>query len=623
MKLKNLFYLMLAVPMVFAACSKTTEEVKPGPETPEDPGKEPEVEYVVDAEMAQAMRVREIEVGGWVSPDNQFLLAFTDENENHTFTVFLIGELEDTTLQAGTYTIEDENVDKDLTSYTYVTDDDSESSEPIQFAEATVVVAVEGDVYDIVGTFVTAEGENYRFTYNGEIAGMVVEEPEPETKAPVFELVSEEVMEFGQEQELGSIEYKLENAVEGVEVSAKANAAWISNVVVKENTIEFVVAANDGAAREAKITATYGMLEFKVTVKQAAYVAPAPVLEITSTLEAFAFEGGEGVLAYVLENAVEGVELQATADVDWITINSAADGVVAFTVAKNETNSQRGGNITLTYGEVSATAKVEQLFEGYDPSVTYGVFSITEVRANAISNDTWNLVLFEHDRILGEMYTRITVKLPKANAQYITDGTYSVADGTIIPNNSADTGSGSYYRYNGNGLPIYDATLNITVDKENETAKFDGVFKVAGGEYTFSWDGAVNGFVYQDLDAGITDWDYFYIYSHWDDTKYVVAYSGGIRFDWYLKKLGGKKSDPVAAGTYVVSDWESTTTKDYVDSSATKINGVLLQNGGVVTITEVAEGYKFEFDVTDKNGTNWKGAYTGPIELNASFNPYN
>jgi hypothetical protein len=364
------------------------------------------------------------------------------------------------------------------------------------------------------------------------------------------------------------------------------------------------------------------MLEFKVTVKQEAYVAPTPVLEITSTPEAFAAEGGEGVLAYVLENAQEGVELQATADVDWITINSAADGVVAFTVAKNETNSQRGGNITLTYGEVSATAKVEQLFDGYDPSVTYGVFSITEVRANAISNDTWNLILFEHDPILGEMYTRITVKLPKANAQYITEGTYSVAEGTIIPNNSADTGSGSYYRYNGNGLSIYDAELTISIDKENETAKFNGVFKVAGGEYTFNWDGAVNGFVYQDLDAGITDWDYFYIYSHWDDTKYVVAYSGGIRFDWYLKKLGGKKADPVAAGTYVVSAWESTTTKDYVDSSATKINGVLLQEGGVVTITEVAEGLKFEFDVTDVNGTNWKGTYTGPIDPNLYYNPY-
>lgn len=568
MKLKNLFYLLLAMPLAFAACNET-EEPQPQPE----PEKKPTLTLTSDATM-------EFEAAG-----GEGVITYTLENA-----------VEGTNLEA---TCEADWV-LDLTT-----------DETVTFAVA------ENEAEEARETKVkVAYGElNFEVT--------VKQEGKKETpKAPVFELVSEEVMEFGQEQALGTIEFNLENPVAGVEVEAKANAAWVSNVAVKENTIEFVVAANDGAAREAKITATYGMLEFKVTVKQAAYVAPAPVLEITSTLEAFAFEGGEGVLAYVLENAVEGVELQATADVDWITINSAADGVVAFTVAKNETNSQRGGNITLTYGEVSATAKVEQLFEGYDPNVTYGVFSITEVRANAISNDTWNLILFEHDPILGEMYTRITVKLPKANAQYITDGTYSVAAGSIIPNNSADTGSGSYYRYNGNGLAIYDAELTISIDKENETAKFNGVFKVAGGEYTFAWDGAVNGFVYQDLDAGITDWDYFYIYSHWDDTKYVVAYSGTIRFDWYLKKLGGKKADPVAAGTYVVSDWESTTTKDYVDSSATKINGVLLQNGGVVTITEVAEGLEFTFDVTDVNGTNWKGTYVGPIDPNLYYNPY-
>ena len=568
MKLKNLFYLLLAMPLAFAACNET-EEPQPQPE----PEKKPTLTLTSDATM-------EFEAAG-----GEGVITYTLENA-----------VEGTNLEA---TCEADWV-LDLTT-----------GETVTFAVA------ENEAEEARETKVkVAYGElNFEAT--------VKQEGKKETpKAPVFELVSEEVMEFGQEQALGTIEFNLENPVAGVEVEAKANAAWVSNVAVKENTIEFVVAANDGAAREAKITATYGMLEFKVTVKQAAYVAPAPVLEITSTLEPFAFEGGEGVLAYVLENAVEGVELQATADVDWITINSAADGVVAFTVAKNETNSQRGGNITLTYGEVSATAKVEQLFEGYDPNVTYGVFSITEVRANAISNDTWNLILFEHDPILGEMYTRITVKLPKANAQYITDGTYSVAAGSIIPNNSADTGSGSYYRYNGNGLSIYDAELTISIDKENETAKFNGVFKVAGGEYTFAWDGAVNGFVYQDLDAGITDWDYFYIYSHWDDTKYVVAYSGTIRFDWYLKKLGGKKADPVAAGTYVVSDWESTTTKDYVDSSATKINGVLLQNGGVVTITEVAEGLEFTFDVTDVNGTNWKGTYVGPIDPNLYYNPY-
>ena len=561
------------MPLAFAACNET-------PDVPPTPDPEPSFTLTSDATM-------EFEAQGGEGTIT-FVYDFTDVNE----------AMVDIECAADWIEVADQ-VQAYAASFTFaVAENDDEE------AREAVVRATIGNLYFEV---------------------TVKQEGKKETpKTPVFELVSEEVMELSQEQQFGTIKFKLENPVAGVTVSVKSNQSWVNNFNVREadGEIAFVVDANNGAAREAKITATYGMLEFKVTVKQAEYVAPAPVLEITSTLEPFAFEGGEGVLAYVLENAVEGVELQATADVEWITITSAANGVVEFTVAKNETSSQRGGNITLTYGEVSATAKVEQLFDGYDPSITYGVFTITEVRANAISNDTWNLILFEHDPILGEMYTRITVKLPKANAQYITDGTYSVADGTIIPNNSADTGSGSYYRYNGNGLSIYDAELTISIDKENETAKFNGVFKVAGGEYTFAWDGAVNGFVYQDLDAGITEWDYFYIYSHWDDTKYVVAYSGGIRFDWYLKKLGGKKSDPVAAGTYVVSDWESTTTKDYVDSSATKINGVLLQNGGVVTITEVAEGLEFTFDVTDVNGTNWKGTYVGTIEPNLYYNPY-
>lgn len=573
MKLKNLFYLLLAMPLAFAACNET-------PDVPPTPDPEPSFTLTSDATM-------EFEAQGGEGTIT-FVYDFTDVNE----------AMVDIECAANWIEVADQ-VQASAASFTFaVAENEAEE------AREAVVRATIGNLYFEV---------------------TVKQEGKKETpKTPVFELASEEVMELSQEQQFGTIKFNLENPVAGVTVSVKSNQSWVNSFNVREadGEIAFVVDANNGAAREAKITATYGMLEFKVTVKQAEYVAPAPVLEITSTLEPFAFEGGEGVLAYVLENAVEGVELQATADVEWITITSAANGVVEFTVAKNETSSQRGGNITLTYGEVSATAKVEQLFDGYDPSITYGVFTITEVRANAISNDTWNLILFEHDPILGEMYTRITVKLPKANAQYITDGTYSVADGTIIPNNSADTGSGSYYRYNGNGLSIYDAELTISIDKENETAKFNGVFKVAGGEYTFAWDGAVNGFVYQDLDAGITEWDYFYIYSHWDDTKYVVAYSGGIRFDWYLKKLGGKKSDPVAAGTYVVSDWESTTTKDYVDSSATKINGVLLQNGGVVTITEVAEGLEFTFDVTDVNGTNWKGTYVGTIEPNLYYNPY-
>ena len=331
MKLKNLFYLLLAAPLAFAACNETPE---PEPQPKPEPEKNPTLTLTSAATM-------EFEAAG-----GEGVITYTLENA-----------VEGTELTATCEADWVANVTVGET-VTFVVDE----NEDTEARETKVVVA-----YGKLSFEVTVKQEGKKET----------------PKAPVFELVSDEVMEFDQEQALGTIEFKLENPVAGVEVEAKANATWVSNVTVKENTIEFVVAANDGAAREAKITATYGMLEFKVTVKQAEYVAPAPVLEITSAPVAFDAEGGEGVLAYFLENAVEGVELQATADVEWFTITSAADGGVAFTVAANDTTSMRGGNITLTYGEVTASAKVEQYQEGYDPNMNYVVFSVIETWADS------------------------------------------------------------------------------------------------------------------------------------------------------------------------------------------------------------------------------------------------
>lgn len=567
MKLRNLFYLLLAMPLLAVGCTKnSTDNVKPEPQ-PEPQPNQPKLTLVSD------------DVMDFAAEGGEGVIEYTLENAVEGTTLAANCEADwvaDVTVgETVTFTVEANEVEEAR-----------ETSVVVSYGELSVVVTVKQAAYKAA----------------------------PLT--PVFELVSEATMEFGQASAVGTIEFKLENPVDGVNVTAKSNQSWVNNVSVRQadSEIAFMVDANTGAAREATITATYGMLEFKVVVKQAEYVAPAPEIVIESVTESFETAGGEGEIAFSIKNAVEGVEATATTTAEWITVNSCANGIVAFSVAANETESLREGIITLAYGEVTKDVKIQQLFEGYNPNVTYGVFEVIEVRANAIANDTWNLILFENNQELGNPMTRITVKLPEANAFYITDGTYSVADGTIIPNTSQDTGVGSYFRYNGNGSSIYDATLTISVDKENETAKFNGVFKIAGAEYTFEWDGPVDGFVYEEIgDEGITEWDDFYIYSQWDDRKYIVAQSAGIKFEWYVIKLGGVKADPLAVGTYVVGDWEYTTTRDYIDSSSSKINGVLLENGGVVTITEDPKGYKFEFDVTDKNGTSWKGTYVGPI----------
>ena len=565
MKLKNLFYLLLAAPLAFAACNET-------PEPEPQPKPEPEVEEPK------------------LTLTSEATLEFEAAGGNGVITYTLENAKEGTELTA---TCEAEwvaNVTAGET-VTFVVDE-NEATE----ARETKVVVAYGELSFEVAVKQDAKAEA--------------------PKTPVFELTSEETMEFTQDGQYGLITFNLENAVAGAEVTAKSNASWVKNFAVRQanGEIAFEVEANTGAVREAKITATYGMLEFKVTVKQAEYVAPAPELIIDSANGEFEYEGGNGEIAFHVKNAVEGVEVTAETAAEWIKIDAVTDGIVSYTVALNDVEAVREGTITLTYGELTQNVKIKQYFKGYDPNVTYATFNIIEVRATATSSTTWDLILFEEDPVLGEMFTRISVKLPEANGFYITEGTYSMADGSILRNNSnVETTGNSYYRYNGSGAAITDATLTMNIDKENEKAHFYGKFNTADGEYTFEWNGAVDGFMYEELgDAGITNWSDFYIYSQWSDCKYIVGEASGVKVEFYVYKLGGSASAPLAAGTYIVDEWEYTTTHDHVENTS-KINSVKLQNGGVVTIEEVAEGYKFSFDVTDVNGTNWKGTYVGPI----------
>ena len=565
MKLKNLFYMLLALPLVFAACEEPnegTDQPQPGDEV-----KSPVLTLTSSAEINFAAEGGQGEI--------EYTLENAVEGTELTATCEAEWVTDVTVAESVTFTVEanEETAER-------------ETKVVVAYGELSVEVAVK------------QVGKN--------------EAP----KTPEFNLTSDEVMEFDQDGAYGLITFEIVNPVAGASVTAKSNAAWVKNFAVRQanGEIAFEVEANTGAAREAEITATYGMLEFKVTVKQAEYVAPAPELIIDSANGEFEYEGGNGQIAFRVKNAVEGVEVAATSNAEWIKIDSIAEGIVSYTVALNEVEAMREGVITLTYGDIEKVVKIKQYFKGYDPNVTYATFNIIEVRATATSSTTWDLILFEEDPILGEMFTRISVKLPEANGFYITEGTYSMADGSILRNNSnVETTGNSYYRYNGSGAAITDATLTMNIDKENEKAHFYGKFNTADGEYTFEWNGAVDGFMYEDLgDAGITNWSDFYIYSQWSDCKYIVGEANGVKVEFYLHKLGGTSSDALAAGTYSVGDWEYETTRDYVENTS-KINNVNLQNGGSITITEVAEGYKFVFDVTDANGTGWKGTYVGPI----------
>ena len=438
--------------------------------------------------------------------------------------------------------------------------------------------------------------------------------------APVFEAVTATV-EYEWNVTMGEVEYKLENPIEGVDVKAKAGASWISQVQVKDGKIQFAMTENTGDAREGKITAEYGLMEpIEFTVKQGAYVAPDPELTVTNTELEFAPEGGQGSFTYTLENPVEGVELEVKADVEWISNIVAADGTVSFTVAANEGNI-RQGIITLTYGELKAEVTVKQYFPGYDPNMTYGVMKLNYAKAQAGQNNTWDLIFFESvENLSDEVMTRITVQLPEANNMYIPNGSYSSEDSSILlQTNSEDTSHLSYFRYNSVAQIMQACELDVEVNTEACTAKFSGTITVAGAIYTLEWDGAVEGFIYEEIgEDGITNWKNAYIYSQWTNNKYSnleMNSAEGVNFHLAVYNGAEPLAQAIAPGTYEVDNFNSTKSLfiEGGEYGMSKINGVYIQFGGTMVVEKDGDNYIITINFIDGNGTEYKGTYEGAL----------
>ena len=210
MKLKNLFYLLLAMPLAFAACNEPVDE----PVNPQ-PGDETKTKLTLTSDATMDFAA----IGG------EGVITYTLENA-----------VEGTNLEA---TCEADWV-LNLT------------------ADETVTFAVaENEATEARETKVKVAYGELSFEVAVKQAGK-----QEAPKTPEFNLTSEATMEFGQDSAIGTITYEIVNPISGVTVTAKSNQSWVNGVAVREadNQIVFMVDANTGAAREAKITATYGML---------------------------------------------------------------------------------------------------------------------------------------------------------------------------------------------------------------------------------------------------------------------------------------------------------------------------------------------------------------------------
>lgn len=485
--------------------------------------------------------------------------------------------------------------------------------------------------YGDVITFVVAENEaeearEAKITVNYAEASMEVTVKQAGKKAsaaPALVITSENPMEIDMNGGIGTITYTIENPVQGVELTASANVNWISQVTVQSEKIIFQVAANTGDAREATITATYGMLKEVVTIKQAEYVAPAPVFNFEPESLEVTFEGGAQSVAYTIENAVEGAEVVATCEAAWVSNLAVANGTMTFDVAANE-ESLRQAIIVLTYGDYTFEYIVKQLPENYNPGFNYLAFNVVETWADLKEGGhVWNVTFVEHDDLLGDMQTVISFYTEEANVHSLVSGTYSSAEGTILLNSAFQNGYSTYRANATLATDISEASFVVAVDTETQTISFDGSFLAGNDVVALSYSGAVRG---MDLsgntsnDVNCTEWKR--VDKNWQDETECLftgrSSDNALEIMFHIQHSGGTKVIPAA--TYEVAPYApkgdvlaNTSTVTYNSVKATF-------ESGYITVTHLRGMYNFEFDITDTLGRHFTGSYTGQLG-NGGVNP--
>ena len=566
--MKKLFFLLFALPL-FAACTETGNEPEPQPQ----PEPEKKAQLILTSD----------EVMNFKAEGGQGLIDYTLVNPQ----------------------------------------------EGVEFASECKAEWISDFVFGEDITFVVAENEGEAreaqivITYAEASMEVTVKQAKKaeEPAAPAIVITSENPMEFEMNGGIGTINYTIENPINGVSLTAKASAEWIAQTTVQAEKIIFQVLANEvEEAREGKITLTYGMLDpVEVIVKQAAYVAPAPVFNFDPATLEVNFEGGAQSVAYTIDNAIEGAEVTATCEAAWVSNLAIANGTMTFDVAANE-ESLRQAIIVLTYGDYAFEYIVKQLPENYNPGLNYLAFTVVEAWADLKEGgNVWDVTFVEHDDLLGDMQTVISFYTEEANIHSLVSGTYSSAEGTILLNSAFLNGYSTYRANASLATDISDASFVVAVDTENQTISFDGSFQAGNDVVALNYNGTMRG---MDLsgntsnEVNCTEWKRFD--KNWQDETECLftgrSSDNALEIMFHIQHSGGTKVIP--AGTYNVAPYEP---KGDVlaDSSTVTYNTVKgYFSSGYITVTHLRGMYKFEFDITDEYGRRFTGSYAGTLGNN-------
>ena len=429
MKLKNLFYLLLALPLAFASCDALGGD-EPAP-TPSN-----EVKLTVTSALAA-----EFDAEGGPG-----IITYTFENAPEGASIS-VTSTEDWVNEFNVASMITYNVDAN----------DSEEAR-----EAKIVISYEEQVFEVTV----------------QQAGKEV------VKVPALTLVSESVVEFASNGGASSVEFTLENPVEGVELDVKSSAEWLHISQVVENAVDYLVDANEGEAREATITITYGMLDpIVVTVKQAEYIDPSEVVEEFDVVECWASceNGGyqwdvtfvehdetKGDMQTKISFALAEANSQRITDGTYTVENG---GILLNPANENGFSTYRGNasdaadiyaaSFVVATDTVNKTISIVGTFSAADVNIAINYngemrgMDLSEAVAGAIEHTEWTSVTKNYNDARELLFTAKSADgsltavfdfYDYDSSKVLAAGTYEVSDPI---NGVAHLRSSSYFTYNG------------------------------------------------------------------------------------------------------------------------------------------------------------------------------
>ena len=230
------------------------------------------------------------------------------------------------------------------------------------------------------------------------VAGVSCQPNGEENDAPVLT-----VGEFAEVSAAGgtfAITYSVTNAFgdNAVEAVVPVDAQWVHDITVTETAVEFVVDANENAARSTVMTISYATAKsVEVTISQ----AKGQGIKATAPAQ-IAAEGGNASFAYSVI-PVEGATLTATVaeTTTWIHNINVTASAVEFVVDANTTTAAREAVMTLAYAGETLAVTVKQL--GAVPSE-----KAFEIEFSDVTPTTANVTITPKDPNITYLFKNIT-----------------------------------------------------------------------------------------------------------------------------------------------------------------------------------------------------------------------